>query len=351
MGWKFDALLLLLAVIAIPFRAWIITIPAFLLLVAIHVLPRRKRSEPWQTVPATKSYKKWPVKQIIGVLLLIVAFVSWATGGVFAPLFYGALGCTVLLWNRIRSSRSLSRVAPVEDSIVFRSSLLPFRWAALAEVKPIARELGKALSVADVDILIVATKPSIYIWAQAFSLTRKGAQERVADRLRDLTASLAPLGAYLLPLDGQQAAMELSFSAEEVDVATDLTRALSSATYDVVSLKQEGRVKSIGLYRLLRAKEGVRPNFPFPRHAIVPPSTISEILRNIEDRVRWPNPDAYTAFLSSVFAARDESSTSTIVNQDSSSAQELLVRSHGTSPVNLSRAQFEAINSIYVRPD
>ncbi len=350
MGWKFDALLLLVAGIAIPFRAWIITIPALLLLVAIHVLPRRKRSQPQRT--QAKSFRRWPIKQIIGVLLLIVAFVSWATGGVFAPLFYGALGCTVLLWNRIRSSRSLSRVAPVEGSIVFRSSLLPFRWAALAEVKPIARELGKALSVADVDILIVATKPSIYIWAQAFSLTRKGAQERLADRLRDLTASLAPLGAYLLPLDGQQAARELSFTAEEVDVATDLTRTLSSATYDVVSLKQEeGRVKSIGLYRLLRAKEDVRPNFPFPPHAIVPPSTISEILRNIEDRVRWPNPDAYTAFLSSVFAARDESSTPTIVNQDSSSAQELLVRSHGTSPVSLSRAQFEAINSIYVRPD
>jgi hypothetical protein len=169
--------------------------------------------------------------------------------------------------------------------------------------------------------------------------------------IKEVNKIVAPLGAYLLPLDCERSAKILGVSVEPIEVNHEnLSPFLSSTPYDLVSLETEGGyVKSIGVYGIVESRKD-RKSASVPSRKILPkPPLTSEVFRSIGTRIDWPNPDEYTAFLTSMLATQYASPENRVVESGGSSSQQVVVRSLGSPAVEVSRAQLNATASIYAR--
>lgn len=299
-----------------------------------------------------RSERKGLLISLFGVFLLILALAATRNGGQFSPIVLGSIGLVLLSLGPLSRTSLFAEIRPVEDSILLRGSVTRFSWVALAEIKLLARDIGKALFAVSERILVVASeKPSVYIAVGATAFGQKAAERKIIERLKEINRTIAPLGTYLLPLESQRAAATLTISVEPVELsAENLSSFLSSMPYDLISMETGiGLVKSIGAYRRAGVKNGKASLIPSRNTPSRPPFT-ADVFKSIGSRVDWPKPDEYTAFLSSMFATQYVSQGERIIESSGSTSQTLLVKSLGGPQVELTRAQLEAIVTIYGGP-
>jgi hypothetical protein len=341
MGWKLNALVFLLAMWALASGSLIIGIPmlAFLL----YGLFKRKR----QTQGAApKGLSKAGPAKWLGLSLLILSFLALVSGGVLSPVVFAALGVAALLYGRKPGALPHAGANPVEDSILLRNRLFPFRWYAVAELKLVTRDAVKVLSAAS-GVLVVRLdgKAKAFLIVEESSFGRRAAEEKAVNSLRELSGVLMPLGAYVMPLQGEEAFGLVNAAGEKVKLqGDDLGHALASAPFDALMLRTAGReVKEIGAFKLSEGRGGsLLRGDPVPK-----PVTLWEVAAIVGKRTEWSEPDELTTFLSSVAATRGATAGERLVSVGDAASQTLTVRSLRTSAVELSRAQVRFLMSIY----
>lgn len=354
MGTILKVFAFIIALAAAFFGAWIITIPIFFFLFVWPFLRRRKTQGTVMVVKEQpqlekKSRFRPPVRYILGALLLILALLALGANGTYSPLAFGSMGLFLIFSNRL--GRWFSTLKPSGQSVPFRCSEIPFLWAGVAELKLGTREVGKALSVIDEKMIIMTSeKPVAYVVIHCVRPTKEMARKAILGRMTGLTMRLAQLGAYLLPLDGEQAFKVLGQRVKPVKLdKNDWPLSLTMAPYDTITLEpEEGFVKAIGAYVRVNGGRNTNGDLLYPRHHLNPAPLAWEVFRELAGRFRWPNPDGYTTFLSSMFAAREEDMGVRIEDEGSPNhSGTLLVRSYETAPVKLSRGQLRAIAEVY----
>ena len=239
MGWLWKSGAFLLAIMLFGVGAWEISLLIFGFLFIPPIL--RVRKGKWASQDKGKLRGKFPTRYALGGFLFLLAVAAYLTHGTLSPFVFGSLGVLVMLWRSIPMSALGSKLKPVEESILLRSSPLPISWAAVAEVKPLTRDVGRALAGVTGAVLVSASvTPSIYVVVERTTLTERSAEDAILSALKETALSLSSLGAYLLPLDSQQALALLQPSLEASKIGEgDWSTALASGTYDVLYIKQE----------------------------------------------------------------------------------------------------------------
>lgn len=351
MGWLWKGLALLVAVMLFGTGAWAISLLIFAFVFLPPIL-KRGRGKPSSQGDARPKHR-FPVRAVLGGGLILLALLALAARGTYSPIFFGSLGALVILWGRIPRLGLSSAMRPVDESILLRSSPLGLSWAAVAEVKLLARDAGRALAGFNGTVLVsMADKPSVHLLVESTALSERSAEESIVATLRETAFSLSPLGAYILPLDAKQAQtlLQPSLQASKME-KTGWSTALESGTYDLVSVKQEkGFAKSIGVFRRVGPGQDGLARIPSAAEEFAHPPFLMEVFKALGGRFSWPQPDQQTAFLSSMFATGGEPLGTRVLDTDEApQSQMVVVRSQGSPSVELSRAQLRAVVRMYDR--
>jgi hypothetical protein len=355
MGWMLKGFSAFMALVFLAIGAW----PIFLLILAALVVPPLVRSfGRRQTVSTgipgpTRTSRRSTTRLAVGALFFVLALIAFSAGGTISPLVFGGIGLLVIGWGRIQIPAFSQSMKPVRDSILFRTSFFPFRYTALVEVKPITRDLGKALSGLDEEIILTTSgTPAIHIAVSTLALTERSAEVAILKVVEKKSRGAVPLGVYFLPLDSEQSCSLLRQPLESEKVSQDTwALELSTSAYDLLSIKpRKGFAHALGIYRRTAAPGPASAKVPVAGMRFGHPPLLWEVFKSMEGRVQWPNSDRYTTFLSSIFATSYESIGSNIIDAGTaptSTSQTVVVRSHSSPPVELSRAQLRAIMAVY----
>jgi len=356
MGWKLKGGAVLLALVFLAATLWPLTLLIFAALIIPPILRRSDRSSNGGSAAGQpgKSGRsgRFPVRQLIGVILIILSFVAFVEGGTLSPWVFGGLGVLVIWGGQIPGFSVGGSLKPVKSSILLRARWNPFSWTTVAEVKPITRDLGKALSGLNQTILVTTSgTPSIRVAFHRTAFSEKSAEESMLVEMEKINRGIVPVGAYLLPLDSAQAAQALQLPVQSTPVSEDgWALGLSTGPYDLLSIQPgKGFVDSLGLYRRAQTQEVSSPAVPTASKRFKHPPLLWEVFKSLEARMHWPNPDRYTAFLSSIYATSYEPIGSNIIDggTPSPTSETVVVRSHSSPAVELSRTQLRAIMRIY----
>jgi hypothetical protein len=349
MGWLLKTGAFLLAIMLVGAGAWELSL---LIFAWLFVPPLLRLPRPKQGTPDTRGPRgKFPLRNVLGGLLFLLAFVGLLAHGTLSPIVFGSLGLLVVLWGRIPVAALSLKLKPVEESILLRSSPFPFSWAAVAEVKLLTHDVGRAMAGVTGTVLVSASgTPAVYAVVERRATRERSAEEAVLAALKETALSLSSLGAYLLPLDSKQAMALLQPSLEASRVGEgDWSTALASGTYDLLSISQErGFASSLGVHRRVdQGREG-RGRVPPSSHEFAHPPFLMEVYKAVGNRLSWPQPDQCTAFLSSLLATSGEPIGTRVVEAGGASqSQMVVVKSQGSPPVELSRVQLRAVVRIY----
>ena len=93
--------------------------------------------------------------------------------------------------------------------------------------------MSSVLSTVEQGMLVTTTeKPSILVVFRRYALTYAGAEKKLLKAMRETMLTIAPLHAYLLPLDSGQATDALGFDAKDLELDEDssLTRCTPART-------------------------------------------------------------------------------------------------------------------------
>lgn len=346
MGWLWKLFWLFLAVILFGLGVW----PLSLLIFAFLLLPPVVKALRGRSAAESGGRGSLPVRSVAGALLLFLALLGLVAHGTYSPLFFGSLGVLVLAWGRVGQLPG-SRFKPVEGSVLLRSSPFPVSWAAVAEVKLVTRDVARAMAGVTGTVIVSASgDPAIHVVVERRSLSGRAAEQEVVSELGEMARSLARLGAYLLPLDSAQAASVLK-PRDEVRLGKNWPNFLASGAYDSLWMHQErGFAKFLGAFTGAgdsRAAARVPP----VRGDHGRPPLLMEVYRAVGERISWPAPDRYAAFLSSLVATAGEPIGTRILDQGGGSQSSLVVRSQGSPEVELSRAQLRAVARMYETVD
>lgn len=340
MGWKLNGLIFFLAMGAFAFGSPFV---GMLLLGALLLTRLAKRS---RNRPGDRNAKPRVGKATyLGAVLILVSFVAFLSGGTLSPLVFGTLGVVVLFCGSGKGLPFASPV-PVKDSAVLRDRLMPFRWYAVAEVKLATKDPATVLSFLDGRLVFRTGEAGrAYLVLNWTATSLRGAEKKIGDHLRLLAASLLPLGAYTLPLDGNEALGVLSCAGERVKLGDgDLGRTLAASPFDTLVMRTDGpTVETLDAYR----STGSRCRSVLNGRKVVKPVSMWEVAAAISKRCRWSEPDELLAFLSSLAATRGIGAGQQVINVGNAASETLLVRSLNTSPVELTRAQLRLLMSIY----
>ncbi len=347
MGWMMKAGLFLFALFLAGLGAWIIAIPILVFLILPSLL-RRKRGKHAQNVgTAGREAGFW--LNALGVLLVLLSLVALSSGGVFSPVVFFVASMALLLRHRIRFHMA-AQSSPVENSILLRSRLNPFRWYAVAEAKISTCDVPSALSGVSERLLLVSSPaPRILLIFSTSSFGKSSAEDDLVGRVRSTARALVPLGVYLLPLDSAEAAATTQLQSEQIEShGDDLRQSISVSDYGAVAVEaQHGFVCSFELYsrpdKTLKASSVLSGAKERSQTLVAVREFFQEALRKIGS----PHPDRYTAFLSSMAATEGETLGQRITQTESGQGQVLLVASLGTPQVELTRAQLQAVAKVY----
>lgn len=349
MGWLAKSLEVVVAFMLIGVGLWQLALVIFAILL-VPVVFRNLKGRPSQRGPGTQG-GKLPLRYIAAGLLFVLAFFGYMSHGPYSPFVFGSLGLIVMFWGRLPTSSLGSWLKPVEESILLRSTPLPVSWVAVAQVKPLTRDLGRALAgVAGTVLVSTSEAPSIYVVIEKRAASEKSAEEAILKDLKEVALSLSALGAYLLPLDSLQSVALIQPSLEASKVSeSDWSNYVATGTYNLISVSQRnGFAKSLGAHRKVGAGQEGRGRAPSSSLEFVHPPFLSEVFKAIGSRLTWPNPDQYTAFLSSLLATSGEPIGARVLDAGTASqSQMVLVRSQGSPSVELSRAQLRAVVRMY----
>jgi hypothetical protein len=243
----------------------------------------------------------------LGIVLLIFAAIAIAQGGRFSVLLFGGSGLLLLFWNHIPWKMPGSAVRPIRESILLRSTLVPFRWVSISEVKFLTRNVAGVLSSINEPILIDASKGSVYLMINVLALDHSQALQKSCSQSRDIASVLSQLDAYLVPLDSQDARALLGTSLKEVKIDPENWKnSVQTLPYDLLALNpKSGVVATIGLYRRTGEKSS-SPRTISPSRRISMPPMLWEVIKALEQRMPWPDPDDVAGFVASLSATRGE---------------------------------------------
>jgi hypothetical protein len=351
MGWKFNVLLFVVMLLAMAFDAWIIFIPIAVFFAVSWIRRQRRAARPDVEVKVTgrKTRSAFPNRFLLGLFLLLVAFAALMSGGVYSPIVYASAGFGVIFSQRIEAFAYSLGLAAQRRSILLRSKI-PFLWVAVAEVKLATRNPERALAGVDGRILLMRSgKPSVYLIVKCIAFGRSHAQTRIHEKLRSNTRTLAPLGAYLLPLHSSEALKVMHFAVEPMKVPRDeWSTFLSFEGYDALLIEAEGGfARSLRTYREVAPKNS-RGSLLGVGQRLSDQPLVWEVFRNVSTRMSWPKPDEYAAFLSSFSATQNLPLGQRIVDSNSHASSDLLsIRALNTPPVELSPEQLRTIVRIY----
>jgi hypothetical protein len=249
-------------------------------------------------------------------------------------------------------------VKPVPGSILLRSRWLPLSWTSLVEVKFGTAQMAKALSSVGCEMLFTldSEKVSVCLPIRTMALSAPRAEQKVVERLAPVARALGARGAYVLPLDGKEAAARLAWSLRPVDLSLEYGRdgvvSLNSTPFDALVVRPEGHLvrAAAGYVRLPRLEEGGQSGLstlPSAGRALKSQPLVWEALEVLGERLQVPPADEYTNFLSSVCATRGEGLGERLVNGGRDGAATVTVSSLGATQVQLTRPQLRAIVMAY----
>lgn len=350
MGWGLKIGLFVLALIAADFGAWIIVVPIFAFLFIPPFLPKKKSSRDQNPKINSSGRRGMSVRKVLGGILVVLSVVAFLSGGTLSPIVFVVAGFAILFRPNFGSGLS-SRVRPVKDSVVLRGRLVPFRWFAMAEVKVSTRDLQGALSGIEGRLLFIpAPAPRVFLIYSSTSLGRVGAEAEILGRLRTTARTLGALGVYLLPIDSE-VAFELSKLGAKLTSRQigGLLPFVSSADYgQLVVQAGRGYVKSFEVCE--KDAQGKSDNSAFSELRGRPSGSVllRELLQAATERLGAPQPDRYTAFLSSMAATAGETLGQRMTQaREGSDGQVVLVASLGSPQVELSKAQLRFLTNVY----
>ncbi len=345
MGWKLKALLFLIALFSFAAGGFIIAIPIFAYL-TLPPLIRRKKNDGQASQEKTGGGSR-PMKYA-GILLLVFALIALASGGRFSVLVFGGLGIALIFLAGSHGSGISPSIRPVKDSILLRGLFAPFHWYSVAQVKVATNDVAKALSALNERFLVrFDEKAAAYVVLHASGLRERDAEEKIVDRLREMSKLLAPAGGYLLPLEGEVALPLIKCPARisKLDVR-DLDHSLASLPFEFVAVSPGGHLAvAVGAYQ--KSEGGHNELIVDTKQVLKKPVLVWEIAKSLEKRAAWPGPDDATIFLSSLAATRGANVAERLVQNGQGSGSTLLVRSLRTPEIELSRAQLRALVRAY----
>jgi len=329
------------------FGAWLLALLLLLYSFSGFIFRGRKRAERVES-RSVRGPNPIGKRQILGLLLLLMAAVGAAMGGRFSVVFFGGLGIAVLFWGKLPVGLPLHGLKPAKESVLLRSSTFPLTWVSVSEVKTLTRNVGGILSsITDPLIIVVSPKPSIYVVTKTLALTRSQAMERMTERISGLAIVLLQVGGYLLPLDSGAAEATLQVPLERIGLGkVDWKFALSTAPYDVVVFgAKAGLVESLGLYRRNENKpSGARIPGRFIHVPVSP--MLWEAIKLLEPRVVWPKPDDMVSYLVSLGATRGEPLANRL-SGGTVGPDTVVAESFGGRKVELKASQLRALVKVY----
>ncbi|MDA4128158.1 MAG: hypothetical protein OK422_01630 [Thaumarchaeota archaeon] len=348
MGWGIKILLFFLLLVTIGYRAWILS---FLILLCF-VVPRLFRRRPRMAVVVDRPQKSGVLlrgskRTLVGCFLVLLSVAAVVAGGRWSPVAIACAGILLIFSRRIANSRWLAGLEPVSESILLSRSSVPLHWVSVSEVKLSTKNVAKALAMLDDELVIAARgETHLFLILKEFAFSRSAAEEGILKRLRRINALTAPRGAFLLPLDSDQAARLLKLSLARVDIEdSDWPVSLESAPLNFLILKPKGGfVESIGGY--LIDDEGDKPLLPLAWKRLKVEPLLLETFESLEKMIDWPAGDAVSSMLAGLFAAKgDVGDALQIVGKNSHTT--LTVRVLSSPGIELSRVQLRALARVY----
>ena len=362
MGWILRITAFFVGLVALALGLWPVTLVCVGYLV-YSLWPRTKRVYVLKddARPQRRQLVTTRMRYGIAVFLFILAFIALAAGGTYAPLFFGGIGLAVIFWPSVSSRLGLSRVKPIPDSILLRSTFLPFSWVCLVELKLGTPKMAKALSaVGEKMIIVISDKASFYLPVGVLALDSASAEARAVEKLGLLTRSLGPRGAFPLPLESGDASSRLGWALKPVKLELDDVASLQSTPFNVLVLNPSGHViDSAGAYVLKKTVEEEKKGegaTTEKSEGFIPPANqkpsrpplLWEALDILEEKFGVSEAYSYTTFLSSVCATQGEAVGDRLVNEgESGHGGKVFVSSLDAPRVELSKSQLRAIVRAY----
>jgi hypothetical protein len=354
MGWLIKLGLCLLMLAAIAFSAWIVVLPigvyfAFLL---FHRGERPARRESSKDVHEPGVLERIPKDKMLGVALVVLAVVARAEGGTYSVALFLSLAAVAFFRRPIAGSGVYSRVVPVENSTLIRKRAFPIQWYTLAEVKPSRGTLSSVLSTIREKLIVSAgERVSLLVAFETYSLSRGAAESALIAKIRKVSKTLAPLGAYLLPLDSNQAcaALKLKLERERIE-EEDWPTSLEGSSFNMIVLKAKGGfIESFGAYTAEPDEES-RPGIPAASQRLKILPLLVEALEEVGKRLALPQPDGVTSFLSSLYSARGEAQGQVLQFEQGGSNGEdkVKVKALSSPTVEIGRTQLRALARVYM---
>ncbi|MDV3278020.1 MAG: hypothetical protein LYZ69_06075 [Nitrososphaerales archaeon] len=350
MGWGLKIGLFVFALVAIGFGAWIIAIPILAFLFIPPLLPKRKAPREQNQKVGSTGRRRMPGLKLLGGILVALSVVAFVSGGIFSPIVLVVAGFAILFRPNFGSGLS-SRVKPVDDSVLLRGRFVPFRWFAVAEAKFATRDPEGALSGIDGKLLLLpAPTPRVLLIFSVASLRRGGAEKDILGCMKAAARTLGTLGVYLLPLNSEDA-FELSKlgtkqTGQQVSGLRDFA---SSADYGPLMVEAGGGyVGRFEIYEWEAPGKGGNSAFSEPGRRLGDSLLLRNLLQAVMVRTGTPQPDRYTAFLSSMAATAGETLGQRMTQAaEGSDGQVVLVASVGSPQVEMSKAQLRFLTNVY----
>jgi hypothetical protein len=201
-------------------------------------------------------------------------------------------------------------------------------------------------------VTVESEKASVYLPIRVMALSVPKAETKVADALAPVAKMLSSRGAYLLPLDSNEASGRLDWTLKAVDLPLEYGRdgvaSLDSAPFDVLVLAPANHLlESAAAYVSQPNKKPGNARMPRKGKKLESQPLMWEALEKLGEKYLPQSPDGMTNFLSSVCATRGESLGDRLVNGGETDSGTILVGSLGATKIELTRPQLRAIVSAY----
>jgi hypothetical protein len=214
--------------------------------------------------------------------------------------------------------------------------------------------MARALSSIGCEMLLTtdSERISVYLPMRTLAFSAPQADSKIVEKLAPIARSLSAKGAYILPLDGKEAAARLTWSLKSVDLALEHGKngvvSLNSTPLDALLMKPEGHLlrAAAGYVKLPNAKKDAI-TFPSAGHKLGSQPLVWEALEVLGEKFQVREADAYTNFLSSVCATQGEGLGERLVNEGRDGSATVMISSLGAGQVELTRPQLRAIVRAY----
>lgn len=336
MGWKADAALLFMALLAASLSVWVVALP-LLVLAAVKVGGGRRKKPAAVPEPGGGRVSR---RLLLSASLAALGAAAVASGGRFSAvlLFTGAF--LVAAWGRLPLGQWSSAVEPLPGSVLLRGRWAPWRWSAVAEVKLASSDLARALSGLEGEVILDLVASRVYLRCEVVAVAASWAEGVLLSRMKRANRLAARSGAYLLPLDSEEAAGFLGATGERVKVdASEPAASVKALPLDVVVVSVRGGLaRAVGAYL---KEDGAGARFlPGQRLAFRMP--FWEILAAAKGKTEWRRGDEFASFLASVWAARREH-PGELIQAEEGDGGSVTVSAHASARVSLSKPQLRAV--------